>query len=89
MIAAIVLAAASTPCAAQTSGYSRAAVRSDKQFATYAFAHEFGSGVYDFSGRTLQVYSLPIGWDVRDLGPLSKARALEHGVVDWIRKSQG
>jgi len=21
---------------------------------------------------------------VRDLGPLSKARALEHGVVDWI-----
>ena len=26
------------------------------------------------------------GWEVRDLGPLSKARALEHGVIDWIRR---
>lgn len=29
------------------------------------------------------------GWAVRDLGPLSKARALEHGVVDWVRRSRG
>ena len=28
------------------------------------------------------------GWEVRDLGPLSKARALEHGVVDWIRRER-
>jgi 8-hydroxy-5-deazaflavin:NADPH oxidoreductase len=28
------------------------------------------------------------GWDVHDLGPLSKARALEHGVVDWMKRSR-
>lgn len=26
------------------------------------------------------------GWQVRDLGPLRKARALEHGVIDWIKR---
>ena len=26
------------------------------------------------------------GWEIRDLGPLSRARALEHGVIDWIRR---
>lgn len=29
------------------------------------------------------------GWEVRDLGPLSRSRALEHGVVDWVRKARG
>jgi hypothetical protein len=29
------------------------------------------------------------GWEVRDLGPLAKSRALEHGVVDWVRRSRG
>lgn len=31
----------------------------------YAFAAELGSGVYDFGGRTLQVYRLPISWHLR------------------------
>lgn len=41
---------------------SEAAVRADQRFTSYAYAHEFGSGVYDFNGRTLQVYGLPFGW---------------------------
>lgn len=40
-------------------GLTAAETRADKQFTTYAYAHEFGSGIYDFSGRTLQVYGLP------------------------------
>jgi hypothetical protein len=51
---------------AEAGSWTRAAVRADKQFTTYAFAHEFGSGVYDFNGRTLQVYGLPFAWTVRD-----------------------
>ena len=55
--------------AAEGDGYSREAKRADQQFATYGFAHEFGSGVYDFQGRTLQVYTLPIGWTAREVAP--------------------
>jgi hypothetical protein len=40
----------------------------------YAFAAELGSGVYDFGGRTLQVYRLPISWSLR---------AAEPGTVGW------
>lgn len=40
----------------------------------YAFAAELGSGVYDFGGRTLQVYRLPISWLMR---------AAEPGKVGW------
>ena len=40
----------------------------------YAFAAELGSGVYDFGGRTLQVYRLPISWPLRTAGP---------GTVGW------
>jgi hypothetical protein len=40
----------------------------------YAFAAELGSGVYDFGGRTLQVYRLPISWALR---------AAEPGTVGW------
>lgn len=53
------------------SGPTRNQLRADKLFATYAFAHEFGSGVYDFSGRTLQVYRLPFGWTARELADSS------------------
>jgi hypothetical protein len=63
-LAGLAVAAASHDAAAQT--WTAAAVRSDKQFTTYAFAHEFGSGVYDFNGRTLQVYGLPFALDLRD-----------------------
>jgi hypothetical protein len=52
--------------AASPGAYTQAELRADKQFATYAYAHEFGSGVYDFNGHTLQVYGLPFGWDVRE-----------------------
>ena len=29
-----------------------------------------------------------LGWTVRDLGSLERARALEHGVIDWMAKNQ-
>ena len=69
---ALVACAASTlvpgsSAAAEGDDYSRAEQRADQQFATYGFAHEFGSGVYDFQGRTLQVYTLPIGWTAREV----------------------
>jgi hypothetical protein len=36
------------------------------QPASYVFATELGSGVYDVSGRTLLVYRLPMGYDLRE-----------------------
>ena len=45
-----------------------AATRADQRFTSYAYAHEFGSGVYDFNGRTLQVYGLPFGWTAIEPG---------------------
>ena len=52
--------------AAEASPATAAEVRADQQFTTYAYAHEFGSGIYDFNGRTLQVYTLPFSWTVRE-----------------------
>jgi hypothetical protein len=51
--------------AATPIGLTSAELRADQQFTTYAYAHEFGSGVYDFNGRTLQVYTLPFAWTLR------------------------
>lgn len=34
--------------------------------ANFAFAHRLGSGVYEISGRTVQVYSLPFEWQLRE-----------------------
>jgi hypothetical protein len=34
---------------------------SEEQLVNYAFATQLGSGVYDVSGRTLQIYRLPFG----------------------------
>ncbi len=45
-----------------------AATRADLRFTSFAFAHEFGSGLYDFNGRTLQVYGLPFGWSAVEPG---------------------
>jgi hypothetical protein len=59
--------AATAPPAPST--LSRAELRADKVFATYAYAHEFGSGIYDFGGRTLQVYSIPFSWTARAAAP--------------------
>src|SRR5512145_1018648 len=70
LVACVAWTLASAPAgAAEGDGYSREAKRADQQFATYGFAHEFGSGVYDFQGRTLQVYTLPIGWTAREVAP--------------------
>lgn len=33
--------------------------------ANFAFAHRLGTGVYEISGRTVQVYSLPFEWRLR------------------------
>lgn len=35
---------------------------SEEQLVNYAFATQLGSGVYDISGRTLQIYRLPFGY---------------------------
>jgi len=35
----------------------------EAQLAHFAFASQLGSGIYSVSGRTLQIYRLPIGWD--------------------------
>jgi hypothetical protein len=57
--------ATATSHAQQPEAWTSAEARADKQFTTYAYAHEFGSGVYDFNGRTLQVYGLPFAWTLR------------------------
>lgn len=36
---------------------------------SYAFASDLGSGVYDWGGRTLQVYRMPFGWTFRPAEP--------------------
>lgn len=63
LTAAVALAVAAAP-----SCRGDATTRADQQFTSYAFAHEFGSGVYDFNGRTLQVYGLPFGWTIVEPG---------------------
>ncbi len=35
---------------------------SEEQLVNYAYATQLGSGVYDISGRTLQIYRLPFGY---------------------------
>lgn len=37
----------------------------DTQFANFAFASELGSGVYEMSGTTIQVYRLPVSYILR------------------------
>ncbi len=39
--------------------------KAEAQYTSYAYAHEFGSGVYSFGGRTLQVYRLPFARRLR------------------------
>jgi hypothetical protein len=38
----------------------------EAQLAHFAFASQLGSGVYAVSGRTIQIYRLPLGWDVAE-----------------------
>jgi hypothetical protein len=37
--------------------------------ANFVFAHRLGSGIYALSGRTLQIYRLPLEWRLRDPTP--------------------
>ena len=72
MFAFVLACAGPSSHAAPAVDFTEAEVRADKRFTTYAYAHEFGSGVYDFNGRNLQVYGLPLGWTARepdDRGP--------------------
>jgi len=38
----------------------------EAQVAHFAFASQLGSGVYSVAGRTIQIYRLPIGWQVAE-----------------------
>ena len=38
----------------------------EAQLAHFAFASQLGSGVYSISGRTIQIYRLPVGWEVAE-----------------------
>ena len=37
--------------------------------ANFVFAHRLGSGIYELSGRTLQIYRLPLEWRLRETTP--------------------
>lgn len=37
--------------------------------ANFVFAHRLGSGIYELSGRTLQIYRLPLEWRLREPTP--------------------
>ncbi len=51
---------------AQTTPSTTQIIRTEERLSTYAYAHEFGSGIYDLSGRTLQVYRLPFARMLRE-----------------------
>lgn len=38
----------------------------EASLAHFAFASQLGSGIYSFSGRTLQIYRLPFGWQASE-----------------------
>jgi len=65
---ALVLALLPQLAAAQTAPVTAIAPqRADQAFASYAFAPELGSGVYEIGGRALQIYRIPLaiehaGW---------------------------
>jgi hypothetical protein len=61
-LCALALLRAGTSCAA-------AATTTDTRFANYAFASELGSGIYEISGRTIQVYQLQPGYPLRPAAP--------------------
>jgi hypothetical protein len=57
-VAAALLAAARGACAAAPATQS-----GDQAFASYAFASEFGTGIYELNGRSLQIYRIPFSFD--------------------------
>jgi hypothetical protein len=61
-LCALALMRAGTSCAA-------AVTTTDTRFANYAFASELGSGIYEISGRTVQVYQLQPRYPLRPASP--------------------
>jgi hypothetical protein len=59
------LIAIRTACAAETVSTT------DTQFASYAFASELGSGIYEISGRTITVYQFEPSYSLREAAPRS------------------
>lgn len=56
-------------CAVQTPATAAEPVpltEGEAQLAHFAFASQLGSGIYSISGRTIQIYRLPIGWQVAE-----------------------
>ena len=58
-LAALLALGASSPAAPAAT----AASSGDLAFASYAFAPELGSGIYESNGRALQIYRLPFAFD--------------------------
>ena len=61
-----VLACVAYVASAQTVPGTTQIIRTEERLSAYAYAHEFGSGIYDLSGRTLQVYRLPFARTLRE-----------------------
>ena len=59
LLLAVVIAVLPAPEGALAQGALRA---SEEQLVNYAYATQLGSGVYNISGRTLQIYRLPFGY---------------------------
>ena len=56
--------------AAMLSGQCEAPeARAEPPAISYVFAAELGSGIYDWGGRTLQIYRMPISWETRHAEP--------------------
>lgn len=49
--------------------------------ANFAFAHRLGTGVYEISGRTVQVYSLPFEWRLRERQAAGEGREARAGLT--------
>lgn len=64
LAAALLLSAALRTAAADTPPLREAELPE----ANFAFAHRLGTGIYEISGRTVQVYSLPFERRLRDAG---------------------
>jgi hypothetical protein len=60
---ALTLAPVATVCATEPAPQPSSS--SETQFASYAFASELGSGIYEISGRTIQVYQIPLSFPLR------------------------
>jgi hypothetical protein len=55
--------------ATEPSHAQSALTRDEQNVVNFAFATQLGSGVYSVSGRTLQIYRLPFGHELKPAGP--------------------